>query len=271
MQGWSLSMTHKTHHDYQTVSPEQHGALTWHPPRNFSFAADWPLIPLMERELRTVSGQLPIAFHRTQNEWRVVALSGGVKQGNTCIDTRNKWRQPYIPASIRSYPFKLGEGARAQLCIDENSGLLDTSYGGHPFFDANGVLSPRLKTIRRFLRQCEAERQMLMNHAHQLARLTLLEPWKEASAVTGISGLHRANLKQLQKLPPERFVDLQSPGLLQLLFGQSLSETFLGLVTSPPDNLTENTTGSTQPRQLRSSTESARQLIQLMQEEMSEN
>lgn len=249
------------------VTRERHGHLTWHPPRDFVYSAQLSRVPLAQVELKRACTQFPVAFERTTNGWQVVALIGTSGGDNLVCDGNNRGTAAYVPARLRAYPFTLGKGRRPLLCVDENSGLVSSNYDGKPFFDASGALSPRLQTVRRFLRHLESGRKVAGHHAAELSRLALLEPWHEASTLTGLPGLYRANIPQLSELLPEMFLELQPAGRLKLLFAQNLSEHRLGLLKAVSQQPADPASDRQPSDRRQTATKAVSELVQLMSEE----
>ena len=93
----------------------------------YGFAADQTLVPITAAEFATAAIAMPIAFIEHSKRYLPVAVTSPIQGRNLFISPTGQWLGTYIPAALRSYPFRLGmaEGSTVvSLWIDEDSGAV---------------------------------------------------------------------------------------------------------------------------------------------------
>jgi hypothetical protein len=121
---------------YIPINTAQHQEACWKRFNSYIHAATDVLVPLMVTELPRAQQSLPISFTKV-NDKVVPAAVLGIAQGkNLFVAPNGRWVAGYVPAQLRSYPFRLAhtEDAKQQvLCFDEDSGLMGNE--GTRFFE----------------------------------------------------------------------------------------------------------------------------------------
>ena len=154
---------------------------------------------------------------------------------NLFVAPNGRWLGRYVPAALRSHPFRLArtEDERLALCIDEDSGLLGAEEV-EPFFDAGGEVAAPLKQVMDFLTQVETNRVTTQGVCDRLQAHGLIQPWpvkvQGADGERTLEGLFRIDEAALNALPAEALVELRDAGALSLAYCQLLSMQQLSLL-----------------------------------------
>ena len=112
----------------------------------YGFASDQALVPITAGEFATAAIAMPIAFIEHLTRYLPVAVTvTGTRSQSVCF-SHWQWLGSYIPAALRSYPFRLGtaEGSTVvSLWIDEDSGgVVDADKSAARFFEEDGTPTP---------------------------------------------------------------------------------------------------------------------------------
>lgn len=126
-------------------------------PENYRFAATNVVAPLAAQEAAHAIMAYAIGFIVGERV-TLVAVQGLQPGSNLFVGADGRWLETYIPAVYRGYPFQLVdiEDGRQVLCVDEDSGLVDTEEG-EIFFDKDGQPGAALTERLNFHRQLDAE------------------------------------------------------------------------------------------------------------------
>lgn len=217
---------------YIPINKAQHKEACWTRFQNYTHAAHEVLVPLMATELVRAQQSLPISFTRVNdNVWPAAVLS--IRQDRNLFVTPNgNWIEGYVPAQIRSYPFRLahtGSGEQV-LCFDEESGLMGAE--GTRFFDDDGEPSDILKQILDFLHQIEAARTPTQSICKAIEAAGLLVPWDIKINMDGVlkplNGLLRIDEQALLALPAEQLKALADAGAFPAIYAQLMSMQNIG-------------------------------------------
>ncbi len=217
---------------YIPLTPERHASLAWMRYSSYEFAASEALLPIVGPELPRAAMCLPIAFVADAAGMFMPVVVLGPEPGvNAFLDTEGLWRAPYVPAELRSYPFKVALTPDGQkvLCVDEASGLLvaQGTPEAEPFFGEDGKLAPNVRAVVELLEGIEVARPPTLAATRVMAEHGLIQPWTIQLQIDGkiheLAGLHRIDEKALNELPGEAFLALRSSGALPLAYSQLLS------------------------------------------------
>jgi SapC len=214
------------------VSMSTHGQKVWRRPASYQFAAKEPLVPIVLAEIVHVGSWMPITFIEQAGRYIPMAMMSPMPGHNLFVGPDGQWLGGYVPASLRSYPFRLvrpAEGSEQMaLCVDEDSGLVaDADEKGENFFTADGKPSQSTSTLMEFLRGIEANRMATDLAVASLAEAGVMEPWPLEVEVEGkkaaIKGLRRVNESALGALDDEVFLKLRKTSALRLAYAQLMS------------------------------------------------
>ena len=146
--------------EFAVVTPERHAKKVWKHVINYSFAAADNVISLVVAELSRAITSMPIGFVKQEAGYQLVAITSLQPGTNLYVAPDGKWLGAYIPAALRTYPFKLLKPKNAEkpvLCINEDSGLVvENTEDGNAFFDDQDQPMQRIKDIANSLAHVEA-------------------------------------------------------------------------------------------------------------------
>ena len=195
---------------YRTAVPlsaERHRDWSVRMTGGFGFAAEINSVPLLAAEF-IAAADLPIIFAGEGKEVVPAALLGFAPEENLMMEASGQWRQAYVPAFLRRYPFVFSESEDRRtltLCIDEEFEGLNTEGRGERLFDAEGNRTQFLEGTLGFVSQYQAQFNRTRSFCERLVRLNLLKPAQarrsaeDGAAVTvgGFSVVDRERLKSI--------------------------------------------------------------------------
>lgn len=214
---------------WTAISRSSHADKRYWPRQGYSFAADQQIIPILLAELPKLIPHYPLAFIRQASVSQAVALTGLGSGQNLYLNPDGRWLAPYVPAFLRSHPFRLllSEKKQPVLCIQEEH-LTDDPHG-EPLFDEAGNLAESVQGVLNFLNQSDKNRQVTQAACEQLDHASVIEKWPlqlkqgQDQAPLSVSGLYRINEKQLNGLEVEAYAGLRSNGAMALAYAQLFS------------------------------------------------
>lgn len=208
--------------NWQPLSLERHGGLTWRRCPDLGFSAGLQQVALAATELQVAALALPLGFVETGAGWSVVALLGPEAGRNCYLRPSGRWRGRYLPAGLRAHPFSLDSDPDRTLLLDEASGLIDDRPGGLPLFNQQGRPSRRLEAIRAFLLQWQQGREQAAILATALVATGLLKPWPQPFAAD--LAIWQVDEAALEKLAGRSLLRLRRLGALPLIYAQLISK-----------------------------------------------
>lgn len=208
----------------QAIAKETHTTQRWQHPPSHRFVGTQTLLPLVAFELSHAVLHFPIALVAKDDSYVPMAVLGFRAEQNLFVAPDGRWLAPYVPASIRCYPFHLATSEKGEkiLCIDTDL-LSDT---GEPFF-ANGEPTQAIRDILNHLMQTEQSRQATAVACAALQKHQLIVPWP--ITVQGeqdkhqVDGLFKIDEAVLNQLPGEALTELVQSGALALAYCQMIS------------------------------------------------
>jgi hypothetical protein len=211
------------------LSPSQHANKHYLPRQGYSFSTDQQAIPVLLAELSKLLPHYPLAFIQQDNIYQPVVLTGLGGGQNLYVNHDGKWLATYVPAFLRSHPFRLltTESKQQVLCIQEDH-LVDDSQG-EPLFDSEGNLTKPVQDTLNFLNECEKNRRVTQSACAALDKAGVIEKWPlqikqvEGQEPIQVDGLYRISEKTLNELDAETFAGLRSNGALALAYAQLFS------------------------------------------------
>ena len=224
--------------NFVAVDRERHARKGWRQPQGYAFAATQAVVPLVGLEFAKAAVGMPIAFMEHSGRYLPVAVMSPVQGRNLLVAPPNgHWLGSYVPAALRSYPFRLGlvEGSdKVTLCIDEDSGLVvDAEAGAMKFFEEDGSPSASLKATIELLQQIEQNRSHTELAVAALAEVRLIQPWPLTLTIGNqqvtANGLHRIDEAALNALDGETFLKLRKLSSLVIAYAQLISMQTIGL------------------------------------------
>jgi hypothetical protein len=221
---------------FTAISRDSHAGKKWQPFKSYGFASTVVLAPVVGVELGRAALAMPLAFLQEADRFVLVAMLSLKPGRNMLVTPDGRWLSGYVPAYVRSYPFRLlpQQGTdQLVLCIDTDSGLVvEGDAAGEDFFGPDGNISPVLKKALDFLNELERSRRATDVAVAALAAAGVLRPWqiKLKAAEGTIAGLCRVDEVALNGLTDDVFLKLRkTSGALPIAYAQMLSMGQLGI------------------------------------------
>lgn len=212
------------------ITAEQFASRGWKPRTSYVSAAQANILPAVAAELAKLAPALPLGFIKAEDRFQLVAITS-LQPGTNCfVAPDGKWIGDYVPAILRSYPFKLVKAQdrdESILCFDESSGLLVAAGQGEAFFDEAGAPSQAIKDVLDFLLQVESSRLVTQAAVDALQAAKLIQSWplnlQQDGKQVPVEGLFRVDEAVLNALDDEAFLSLRKAGALPLAYAQMFS------------------------------------------------
>jgi len=219
----------------EPLNPELHGKLgvkTIEAP--FRFAKSGHAVPLTVGEFPLAALSGPIIF--VGDDKMPIAVMG-LNAGDNMFVQENGLFEPgvYIPAYVRRYPFVFATDDaqdRMVLCIDRAAEFI-VEGGEMPFFEADNQPSDYTKRCMEFCNNFETERRRTVAFVQILKDLDLFETKTATFTPTNPDGTPAETQKiaeyfgvseeKLNKLPPEKFIELRDNGALGQIYAHLMS------------------------------------------------
>jgi hypothetical protein len=216
--------------EFIAISPETCAGKAWQHLSDYAFAAEESVIPLVASELSRAIPVMPLAFIQYGDAFELVAVTSMKPGTNWFVAPDGRWLGGYVPAAVRTYPFKLiklQDRPESVLCIDEASGLFVEAEQGEPFYDEDGGLNKVLKELLEVLSKIEQSRAATRIAVNALAAAKLMIPWpinvKEEEKTISVTGLNRIDEAALNALDNDTFLTLRRSAALPLVYAQLFS------------------------------------------------
>ena len=163
---------------WTAISRSEHADARWRPRDGFQFAAKRQVIEVFVNELSVLLPHYTFCFTKEAENFQFVALVGLGGERNLYVNAELKWLCKHVPATLRTYPFKLAnnsETGERVLCIDENH--LTDDADAAPLFDADGNLAPATAEMVKLLKHCDRNRKRTQAAVGELAAAGAIEAW----------------------------------------------------------------------------------------------
>lgn len=217
--------------NYTAITPESHGTKKWHAATDYAFAATETVISLVGAELSQAALVMPIGFIGQESGYQLVAITSLQPGINLYVAPAGNWLGPYIPAALRTYPFRLLQQENTNksiLCVDEASGLVvDNSEDGNAFFEDQKQPTQKIKDILTHLSEVQANLVITKSAVDALEAAGLITPWelnlKQDEDTVPVTGLFRVDEVALNELNDDAFLTLRKAGAVALAYAQLLS------------------------------------------------
>jgi hypothetical protein len=208
-----------------------HATKSWWGVEDYRFASNDIFTAIGVSEVANVTLSMPIGFLKDGPNILPVALMGVVAGKNEFVSIDGKWKGPYIPFRIRTYPFCLAKNSEKNdeliLCFDESGSSLENSRAGNPFFYSDGGLHKTVKKIFDALVLFQKEQLTAKYISNELETMGLLVPWtikfETLAGPKELVGLYRVDEAALEALEDTRFQSLRRSGALAIAYCQMLS------------------------------------------------
>lgn len=215
--------------NYHAISLASHGNKRWLRTTSYAFALKDAVLPLSLVELARAMTTLPIGFIEQSGGFLPAAVMSLQPEKNLFVTPDGRWIHGYIPASVRSYPFRFLKAPDGQqvLCVDEDSGLISDGPEGEAFFDEAGQPAPVIREILAFLHQSEESLKATAAACAILDQHKLIKPWpikvKTPDGEKQINGLFQIDEAALNQLSADALIEVRNAGGLLIAYSQLLS------------------------------------------------
>jgi len=214
---------------YQDVVPlsaERHRDRSVKLVGNYRFASAVNSVPLLAAEFGAAAGDLPIIFAGEGANTVPAALLGFAPDENLMVDADGVWRDGYIPAFLRRYPFVFTESddrSTLTLCIDEAFEGINSDGIGERLFDTQGNRTQFLESTLGFVSQYQAQFNRTRVFCERLSRLGLLKPAQarrsgEGGATITVGGFSIVDRDKLKAIPDEDLRTMLDTDELEMVF-----------------------------------------------------
>lgn len=224
--------------DWVAISKKEHVGYGFSLAKPFEFAAGFNFIDVNSAELAKVIGLLPLFFKRVDVEGKSVYRFGmATSLGDQCslIHPGNgKFLLPYIPASLRAYPFNLAkapDGESDLLAVLKSEVCNGFAEGNsEPIVGKEGITEKgkSLMTFLSQLRRVSAADSMAINEVVESGVLVPMNievagPDKKDELRVARSDLYRVNEKAFREISKETLQKLQKTGAMAFIYANLFS------------------------------------------------
>lgn len=194
----------------------------------FKHASKQHLSILQAHEFTAAALHYPVVFVKDSETGQFMSVAMlGLQPNENLFCTDNGWSAPYIPASIRGYPFLIAPESM-QLCIDSNCELLSDTDGNKLFENNNET--DYLKSVKEqlslFISQTPETRAFInfLTEKNLLANLTLTikDPTRESGDYQ-LNGIYAVDTTKLHELSGDDFLLLRNKNYLPPIYAHLLS------------------------------------------------
>lgn len=201
----------------------KHRHLKLQPMPSFRHVEGTNLVALGAEEIPRAALAYPVVFARTENGFHPFALLGLSETENLYLED-NKWLANYIPAAVRSYPFRF---AGERVLIDESAPHFEGEKGAE-LFDESGSPSTALNEQLTFLGACRTAELETSAWVERLVKLDLLvERHAEVVSPQGrryrLQGFYMVDAARIPLLADKDLTVLARDGSLSLIYAHLLS------------------------------------------------
>lgn len=217
------------------VDRQRHAGKGWRQKGGYSFVAEQALVPIIGAEFARTAVAMPIGFIEHSGRYTPVAVVSPVQGRNLFVAPTGQWLGNYIPAALRSYPFRLrAEGDSVTVLVDEDSGwVVEADAKTARFFEDDGTPSAALKSLTDFLQKIEENRALTGVAVAALAEAHLIRPWPMTATIDNrqvtASDLYRIDEPALDALDEPTFMRLRKTSALALAYAQLISANTVSL------------------------------------------
>jgi hypothetical protein len=150
--GLAVSFFNIKESNTEIISPERHATWSWRGYTTFDFARQKVSAPIVISEISHIGVCTPVLFKETQNGFWPESILTLRKNGGGVVRNDGSWLAPYIPASLRIYPFscQIDDRGFTKICINASSSLVSICPEFSPLFDELGEPTVEYKKVIKF-------------------------------------------------------------------------------------------------------------------------
>lgn len=216
---------------WMPVSQERHFDKAVSPIRDFSFARNNLLVPILIPELHHASNTIPLVFARKNGVLDFFGLVGLEKNHNVYVNADGNWLVKFIPVCLQTYPCALGEvnGDKITLLVKEDSGLLVERDEGYPFFNEDGSNGRAIKDYKILFRKILRAKEAIKQACLMIEDCGLLEPYlykrsqinEKDIQIDGLFSISEAAFRQLSE---SKYIELRKLYAIDLIYAHMYSQ-----------------------------------------------
>ena len=236
---------------YEVLSKVKHRDLHFTPAKNFSFYARESISLVGLAEAPLIAKWMPMIFIKLdKGEMFLGGLHSLVPNDNKFIGKNGRWLIPYIPAVVRSYPFKLASMKNTEdnttkqiLAFDNESGLFSTNKRKNSvaIFTSEGHATEFIFKLGGQLEALKKEMDKASKLAQQIERKGLLSPLSiedKSGKKQLLKNIFSLNEKNLEACTADTLKELSESSALELVFQQKFSlSNFQSLLKKTDDSI----------------------------------
>jgi len=209
------------------VSPDTHQTLYWHPPKNWEYARQRAVFPVLASEWPGLCTAFPTGFTKDHP----VVILGIDPAFNLFIARDGSWLPGILPHPLRYAPFAVAasENDTLVLCVDEDAGsVTQDPEKGEPFFSSEGGLTEKVQQIVHVLQAQAQNRANTAKACELLWAKGVLTSWEavvqtKAQGRVNLAGLYCIDENALNTLPGKDLLELRDTGALGMAYCQLIS------------------------------------------------
>lgn len=215
--------------EWTAISKINHQHSLWTPKKVFKFAAGSAVIPINISELGKLIAQYVITFVRDGERFQAVALVGLENQRNLYVNDEGEWLSPYIPESIRHFPFRLSPTEEQNKILTIATDHLEQETSTEPLFKMTGELAEKVGQVLAELNRSDGYTMQTDVACDLLASYGLIVPWPlkiqqaDNLGTREINGLHCIDEQKMLDMASNDFAELRSNAALALAYAQMFS------------------------------------------------
>lgn len=214
------------------LNSELHSSLKLSPAGDIGFAKASHFAQVVAPEFGPAAAVFPIIFveNTRSDEFESVVMLGFEPGQNLAINDAGQWGAPFVPATIRQYPFGYSvmeeQPDKWVLVFDEESDIL-TEGEGEPLFDETGEASEVLNTVMQFIAELQGAAVATQEFCRYMKEMELFAPLNlripRGETVLAINDVYGIDEKRFNELSDEAFIELKKRGYLPLVYAHLLS------------------------------------------------
>ena len=228
------------------VSPEKHADLRVTSSNNLLRFAGLSSLPLYSFELGRLAGDYLLFFSPIEDTYGISMMcSIDPNLASVCITKKGEWTGFYVPAYIRSQPFRAltssEDDRQCVICIDNESPMLGEE--GEALFD-DGEPTEYLNRVVEFVGTLHQEGKQTSLSMQAIQDADLIVPWeinvpRSEGETIQVSDKYRIDEGKLNALEDRQWIELKEAGALTIIYGQLLSQGNLHKLVSAHNSINQ--------------------------------
>lgn len=222
----------------EALSSEKHQDLRYTKTNNFSFASNINLVQLSHSEIKPASRFYPIVFPQHQPQIPHAVLSF-TPQKNNYLNEDGKWKVPYVPFIVRSYPFLMlksqNDATKNVLCIDAQADHFKEEFGDILFTadeKPNDFTSSLLNNLNIYTQEIETTKKIFEDLISKevIVEKKISVQIDDKTEVVG--GFKVIDIEKIFTLEDKEIAELVKKGIMPLIYDHLSSISSLKLLSA---------------------------------------